>query len=241
MSIKSSLRINTHLYVMLRFSFLILLLTLLSSVGKSQTFFQEGQGMWLMFFNRTEIAEKWSIHTEIQDRSYDFSHNEEQLLIRGGVNYHVKKNFWMTGGYGYIESYPPDNVHGNTVIEHRIWQQGLYFHTIGRFFVEHRGRVEQRFVGTDYRDRVRYRLLVNAPLNKERMGPKTLFVSVYDEIFFHVEDSPYDRNRFYVALGYQFNRSVNVQTGWLAQNVNGKTKGYFQLALFANLLWSSPS
>lgn len=197
--------------------------------------------MWLMFFNRTEIAEKWSIHAEIQDRSYDISHKEEQLLLRGGINYHLKKNLWLTAGYGYIESYPPDDAVGHTVLEHRIWQQGLYFHSLGRFFVEHRGRVEQRFVGSEYRDRIRYRLLVNAPLNKDRMGPKTLFVSVYNEVFFHVENSPYDRNRFYTALGYQFNRSLNVQMGWLGQNFNGKTKGYLQVGLFANLLWSDPS
>ena len=226
---------------MLKYSFFLSLFTLGSFVGNAQTVFQEGQGMWLMFFNRTEIAEKWSIHTEIQDRSYAIGHDKEQLLIRGGMNYHLKKNLWITAGYGYIESYPPDDALGNTVLEHRIWQQGLYFHTLGRFFVEHRGRVEQRFVGADYRDRIRYRLLVNAPINKERMGPKTLFISVYDEVFFHLENSPYDRNRFYTALGYQFNRSVNVQAGWLAQNVNGKTKGYLQIALFANLLWSSPS
>ena len=226
---------------MLKYSFFLSLFTLGSFVGNAQTVFQEGQGMWLMFFNRTEIAEKWSIHTEIQDRSYAIGHDKEQLLIRGGMNYHLKKNLWITAGYGYIESYPPDDALGNTVLEHRIWQQGLYFHTLGRFFVEHRGRVEQRFVGADYRDRIRYRLLVNAPINKDRMGPKTLFISVYDEVFFHLENSPYDRNRFYTALGYQFNRSVNVQAGWLAQNVNGKTKGYLQIALFANLLWSSPS
>jgi hypothetical protein len=226
---------------MVKFTLLISFFALLSLTGNSQTVFQEGQGMWLMFFNRTEIAEKWSIHTEIQDRSYDISHKEEQLLLRTGINYHLKKNLWLTGGYGYIESYPPDDAVGNTVSEHRIWQQGLYFHSVGRFFVEHRGRLEQRFVGPTYRDRFRYRLLVNAPLNRDRMGPKTLFVSVYNEVFFHIEDAPYDRNRFYTALGYQFNRSLNVQTGWLGQNFSGKTKGYLQVALFANLLWSDPS
>jgi hypothetical protein len=227
--------------VMFKFSFILLLSTLVSVVGYSQTVFQEGQGMWLMFFNRTEVAEKWSLHTEIQDRSYDISHKEEQLLIRTGVNYHLRKNIWVTAGYGYIESYPPTDVLVNTLVEHRIWQQGLYTHTIGRFFVEHRGRLEQRFVGDVYRDRIRYRLLVNAPLNKERMGPKTLFISVYDELFFHLEQTPYDRNRFYTALGYQFNRRVNVQAGWLGQHFSGKTKGYLQVALFANLLWSNPT
>ncbi|MCC5939517.1 MAG: DUF2490 domain-containing protein [Lunatimonas sp.] len=207
-------------------------------IGQGQSVFREGQGMWLMFFNRTEITEKWSLHTEIQDRSYDISHKEEQLLLRGGLNYHLKPRLWLTAGYGYIESYPPEGISSPTVIEHRIWQQVLHFHTLGRLFIEHRGRLEQRFVGDRYRDRLRYRLLVNVPINKERMGPKTVFASVYDEVFFHFEDSPYDRNRLYIALGYQFTRGVNVQTGWLAQNFSGKTKGYLQLGVFANVLHS---
>lgn len=211
-------------------------IVLTPSLVAGQSVFKESQGMWLMFFNRTEFSEKWSLHTEIQDRSYTISHKEEQLLIRGGVNYHLKRNVWLTGGYGYIESYPPEGVNTPTLIEHRIWQQVLLTHQLGRLSVEHRGRLEQRFVGDDYRDRIRYRLMVNIPLTKERMEPNTLFASLYDEVFFHLEDSPYDRNRFYAALGYQFTRGVNVQTGWLAQNVSGKTKGYLQVALFANIL-----
>nr|WP_245189375.1 DUF2490 domain-containing protein [Lunatimonas salinarum] len=191
-----------------------------------------------MFFNRTEINEKWSLHTEVQDRSYDLSHAGEQLLLRGGVNYHLKPRLWLTAGYGYIESYPPEGSGLPTVIEHRIWQQVLHFHTLGRLFIEHRGRLEQRFIGDQYRDRIRYRLLVNIPLTKERMGPKTLFFSVYDELFVDLDDSPYDRNRFYVALGYQFTRAVNVQTGWLSQHVGERAKGYLQLAVFANVLHS---
>lgn len=214
---------------------------LFAFVASAQSAFDSQQGIWLMFFNRTEINDRWSIHAEIQDRYYALSRNNEQLLIRGGLNYHLKKNLWITAGYGYIESYPPENSTQPTVLEHRIWQQGLYFHNIGRLFVEHRGRLEQRFVGDQYRDRIRYRLLVNAPLNKARMGPKALFVSVYNEVFLHLEDAPYDRNRLYAALGYQFNRSVNLQAGWMAQDVKGKTRGYLQLALFANLLWSAPS
>ncbi|MFC4871868.1 DUF2490 domain-containing protein [Negadavirga shengliensis] len=215
----------------------ILMLFLLISAEPcySQSAFREGQGMWLMFFNRTQLTEKWSIHSEIQDRAYDLSHKNEQLLIRAGMNYHLKKNLWLTGGYGYIESYSLAGDQLPTVSEHRVWQQGLYYHNLGRLFIEHRGRLEQRFVGDNYRDRVRYRLMINIPLNKSSMQANTVFISTYNEIFYHLEKNPYDRNRFYTAVGYQFNKAVNLQTGWLAQDFNGKTKGYLQLALFANL------
>jgi hypothetical protein len=221
--------------IVLRFLYLALVL-MLPLVSSGQSVFKENQGMWLMFFNRTQLSEKWSIHNEIQDRSYDITHKEEQLLLRTGLNYHLKKNLWLTAGYGYIESYPPEGTARPTVIEHRIWQQVLHTHSLGRLGLEHRGRLEQRFVGDHYRDRIRYRLMATVPITRERMAPKTFFATAYDEVFFHLEDTPYDRNRLYIAAGYQFSRAVNVQTGWLAQNFSGKTKGYFQLGLFANIL-----
>lgn len=227
----------TSLFIIVKSKKLFLLVLVLLSVNTSyaQSIFSEGQGMWLMFFNRTQLSEKWSVHSEIQDRAYDISHKNEQLLIRAGMNYHLKKNLWLTAGYGYIESYPLPETSSPTISEHRLWQQGLYFHQIGRLYIEHRGRLEQRFIEDNYRDRVRYRLMVNVPLNKNSMQPNAVFISTYNEIFYHLEKNPYDRNRFYTAVGYQFNRAVNLQAGWLAQNFNGKTKGYLQLALFANL------
>ncbi|MBS9524427.1 DUF2490 domain-containing protein [Litoribacter ruber] len=202
----------------------------------SQSLVNNEVGGWLMFFNRTRFHEKWSLHTEIQDRFYDISAKEEQLLIRGGLNYHLNQKTWLTAGYGYIESYPPEDVVADKVVEHRIWQQVMHFHAIGRVAIEHRGRLEQRFVGDRYRDRIRYRLMATIPFNNRVMQPKTVFGAVYNELFLHqFESSPYDRNRFYTALGYQFTTATNLQAGYMAQNFAGKTKGYMQLGLTSNL------
>jgi hypothetical protein len=216
--------------------FLLLALLFLSFPSFAQTLVNNEMGGWLMFFNRTTFHEKWSLHTEIQDRYYNLASKGEQLLIRGGLNYHYTSKLWFTGGYGFIETYPVDDLAGNKVVEHRTWQQALYLHSVGRFVLEHRGRLEQRFIGPNYRDRLRYRIMIFLPLNNEMMQPHTLFVAVYNEIFIHhFEESPYDRNRFYTALGYQFTKGTNLQTGWMAQNFKGKTKGYLQLTLTSNL------
>jgi len=201
----------------------------------SQNLINNEIGGWLMFFNRTRFHEKWSMHNEIQDRFYNVAGRGEQLLIRSGFNYHYSDQLWLTAGYGYIENYPTTDAGGSKVVEHRIWQQGMYFHAWGRMALEHRGRVEQRFIGDRYRNRVRYRLLATLPLNNYRMQEKTVFLAAYNEVFFHVEDQPYDRNRLYGALGYQFTTSTNLQAGYMAQNFTGVTKGYFQLMLISNL------
>jgi len=215
---------------------LSLLFNLFSLPIFAQNLVNNQMGGWLMFFNRTRVHEKWSVHTEVQDRFYDLSAKGEQLLIRGGMNYHYSPNLWLTGGYGYIESYPVVDLDADKVVEHRIWQQAMYFHSVGRFAIEHRGRLEQRFVGDQYRDRIRYRLMATLPINNEIMQPQTVFLAVYNEVFLHhFEDNPYDRNRFYTAIGYQISTGTNLQTGWMAQNFKGKTRGYLQLGLTANL------
>lgn len=214
---------------------LMLALILITLPAFSQNIVNNEIGGWLMFFNRTRFHEKWSMHNEIQDRFYDVAGRGEQLLIRTGFNYHLSNQLWLTAGYGYIENYPTTDAGGKKVVEHRIWQQGLFFHSLGRVALEHRGRVEQRFIGDRYRNRVRYRLLATLPLNNYRMQAKTVFLAAYNEAFFHIEDHPYDRNRLYGAAGYQFTTSTNLQAGYMAQNFAGFTKGYLQVMLTSNL------
>ena len=72
------------------------------------------------------------------------------------------------------------------------------------------------------------------PLNNKEVVEKTWFVGIYDEIFLNTVEEYYDRNRFYAALGYQFNRMTNMQVGMLNQDTQNGDKWYFQLALFWN-------
>ena len=66
------------------------------------------------------------------------------------------------------------------------------------------------------------------------MGKNTLFLSVYDEIFLHLNENPWDRNRLYGALGFQFSPSVNLQIGYLQQIVGIQSKQYLQVGLNYN-------
>jgi hypothetical protein len=66
------------------------------------------------------------------------------------------------------------------------------------------------------------------------MEPGTIFLGVYDEIFVNTEQTFFDRNRLYGALGYQFRPELAVQVGMLYQRVNAYGKKYLQLALIYN-------
>jgi hypothetical protein len=198
-------------------------------------------GNWLMGFNQTRLHEKWSIHTEAQYRSFEIAPNTEQLLLRGGINYHLNNSAFTSIGYAYVTNYAFDKeqLAGVQVSENRIWQQLLMRNNLGRFNFEHRYRLEQRWIqsGNDkrYIDRIRYLLRVTVPLNKNEIKKNTLFLSFYDELFINLTSSPYDRNRLYGAIGYQFMPNANIQVGYLAQTINITTKQYLQTAIFYNI------
>lgn len=142
-------------------------------------------------------------------------------------------------GYGYIPtaSFDQEQFKTNST-EHRIWEQLILTNKIGRLFFEHRYRVEQRWISAAsdnlYLNRLRYRLLLNIPLNKAELLDNTVFLSFYDEIFLNVTETPFDQNRLYAALGYKFSKTFSVQTGYLRHRLGNNNLDRLQLALFLN-------
>lgn len=198
-------------------------------------------GNWLMCFNQTRLHDKWSIHTEAQYRSFEITPNTEQILLRGAINYHINNSAFASIGYAYVSNYAFDKeqLPGVQVSENRIWQQFLMRNNLGRCLFEHRYRLEQRWMQSNnnnqYLNRIRYLFRITVPLNKKEIEKNTLFLSFYDEMFINLSPTPFDRNRLYGAMGYQFLPNANIQLGYLAQTVNTVTKQYLQAAVFYNL------
>ncbi|MBT3872304.1 MAG: DUF2490 domain-containing protein [Flavobacteriaceae bacterium] len=211
----------------------IFLLFLVPIMSYSQ---EDKVGNWLMYFGTNRISDNFSIHAEIQFRNYTITpNNVEQLLLRVGLNYHFSEKAIATAGYAYIPSYVYESEQNSQEFEeHRIWQQFILTNKLGRIKFEHRYRVEQRWVNQDYKNRLRYRLMLFVPLNKPVIEKGTLFLGFYDEIFINIKESFFDRNRLYGALGYQINKDISIQTGILHQQLSNSGKWYLQFALFFN-------
>ncbi|PCJ80021.1 MAG: hypothetical protein COA57_15145 [Flavobacteriales bacterium] len=200
-------------------------------------FAQENEtGNWLMYFGMNKVSDKFSVHTEVQYRNHTLAPvNIEQLLLRTGLNYHFSDKAFATAGYGYIggHQFESEQTHPESE-EHRIWQQFILTNNIGKVKFEHRYRVEQRWVNSDYRNRFRYRLMLFVPLNKPKIEKGAVFIGLYDEVFLNVKKTFFDRNRLYGAFGYQFNQNAGFQVGLLHQRVNDFGKLYMQFALVFN-------
>ena len=165
-----------------------------------------------------DTAHRWGGYAELQKRSNIFVGQFFYYELHGGLSYNTSNKTALLIGTGrYITddyrdlSLPPINS------EFRLWEQVTINETWHRFNLESRFRVEQRWLNSAYRNRFSYRLSVLLPVNHRQMGPNTLYINVNDEMSFNNTVPHFERNRFSAALGYQFDKSLSVQLGWLNQ------------------------
>lgn len=182
-----------------------------------------------------------SIHFDAQLRSTDELQHIQTYLLRTGLNYHLNKSMTVTGGYAFINNRRVVNNVSGYAPEHRIWEQFVFNHKIKRVAVQHRFRLEQRFIaksivvnnelkndGTVNANRLRYFLRSVIPFQKQQPFTKGIFGVVQNELFFNVGDNDnvndkvFDQNRFYLAMGYRLCKKMDVELGYMNQYVNGR-------------------
>lgn len=213
---------------------------------------------WLMYFGSHKFSNSLGLHTEVQWRRNEFFSENQQLLLRTGLEIHAKQHVRVTIGYAFVKTYPYGEfaVH-QAFPEHRIWQQLLVPHELGKVKLTHRYRLEQRMIGNAstgqfqngrYENRGRY--MAKATVNLTN-GGNPIFAAVYDEVFVNfgkdVGYNIFDQNRLYGAIGYTISPSMKLELGYLYQVVqlrtldgNSLTKKIennhtFQVGLFWNM------
>ncbi len=209
---------------------------------------QSQLGAWYMYMWSTLFGDgSFGLQGDVQHRNWDMYGDLEQLLVRGGatwsprgssIRYTLGLANVSTGTYGASR---------DTTKENRIYQEALIPQRIGeRLYVTHRFRLEQRWLeGQDMRNRIRYFLSMNYPLNQETLGKGAYYVSFYNEIFYNLENGDvgkrsrqevnwFDRNRAYLAMGYSMSDTMRWQFGYMYQESSTIGKGQLQLSLVHN-------
>jgi len=199
-------------------------------------------GNWFIYFGNQAIDKKWNWHNEVQYRNYNFAGDTQQLLLRTGIGYNLtENNNNILLGYGFINSqnYIPgtDNKAQNN--EHRIYQQFITRQNFGRVYLQHRYRIEERFLKDDFQIRFRYFLALNVPINKPKMEDNAFYISAYNEIFINAESPTFDRDRVYGALGYVINKNFRVEAGFMRQIQEKTGRNQFQIVIYNNIPFSS--
>lgn len=185
------------------------------------------QGYWLTYTGDNKINRKLGIHSEAQLRNLYVNNTLESSFVRFGLHYYSTATSMFTLGYGFFYNEP----HAKTTLaplskEHRIWQQMVLRKKTPFVFMEHRYRLEQRFIenvtnSTKRVDhRLRYRFQAIFPFYAISPHLRHFFFAMYDEVMlnFHVNSADvFDRNRLYFALGVQVSPKLNFQLGYMNQ------------------------
>ncbi len=195
-------------------------------------------GNWFVYFGNQKINKQLNWYNEVQHRNYNLLGDLQQLILRTGMGTNLTpNNNNVLLGYGYIlsQNYLGANPGNVPSSEHRIYQQYIYKNRIGRSYLLHRFRLEERFLFNAYATRFRYFLNVNIPLNKDKMIANTVYLSIYDELFLHVNQSVFDRNRLYGALGYVISDYVKIEIGAMNQLTKTQQRNQLQIVVYNNI------
>lgn len=199
-------------------------------------------GAWYMYFFNTRFGDgPWGVQGDLQYRDWEALGDLEQVLLRSGLTYTPEQaNVLLTLGYASITSGEFGDS-DDTSEENRVYQEALLPQALTpRIRLRHRFRYEQRWVdGQDFRTRFRYGLFADLLLNQDTMDAGVFYVALYNELFINGERGIgddrrveyFDRNRFYVGLGYGLTDRLRVQIGVMNQTTDDVSKNQLQFGL----------
>ena len=198
-------------------------------------------GSWGMLILKGKINNSFSFQGELNARSDNFISNFNYCEYKGSMIYSISEKLEVAlgaGGYNKNqESYFLDFK--NSQQEFRIWEDILFKHALKRLIIDHRVRLEQRFLPSDYRNRLRYRLAFSVPINEPEIKEKTFYLSTYDEVYFGERNPTYEKNKFYIGAGYKLNKALAFQLGRVHIEDYAIDyvirKNYLQLTIFYNI------
>lgn len=214
----------------------ILLLLTLSGSLNAQT---SGLGTWQIYNAKLTLKNKWSVFLETHIHSQYILHDFNFYEVNLGAGYAISKNISLAGAFGHYSTFQPKGDFKLPMVtdEIRIWEQLTITSYLGRMRIEQRFRLEQLFSTTIvYRNRLRFRLAMQVPLNHAVFTPGTFYLSGSNESILSNEKPFYDQNWAFIGAGYQIGKRSSLQAGLMnrmVQPISGIVawKNFFQTTL----------
>lgn len=144
-----------------------------------------------------------------------------QSMVRPALGYALNDNASVWLGYAWIFTDRPFT--GRRFDENRIWQQFLWTQPTSFGTFTSRSRLEQRFAetGSDVGWRFRQFVKLSVPLD---FAPDFSLVG-WEEVFVRINkadwsgDDGLDQNRLFVGLGYNVNKEIRTEIGYMNQYI----------------------
>lgn len=194
---------------------------------------------WLAYTGIHPISPVWRLQLEGQLRQTEGLSQPQQRLFRTALLRVLNPTARVGAGYAATRTYPPEEFVTDPMpfSEHRAYEQLDLRQLVGKVVVDHRYRLEQRWVerlapsgpergdrtGWTYTNRARYFLRTFiVPGGGAPSNGKSYFVA-YDEIFVNfgeqVRNNIFDQNRFFVGVGHRWSAAFSLEAGYLNQTI----------------------
>ncbi|MFD2914696.1 DUF2490 domain-containing protein [Psychroserpens luteus] len=202
-------------------------------LGHSQVNPEKQLGSWYMLYGTFRVSDKISINTGIELRYYEIITNYNLDLFGTGMSYHINPKTALTVNYSYLDiDRSIEFTEISNTIEHRLYEQINNKHNLWNLPINHRLRIEHRFLHTindnTIQNRLRYRLGTKIKLNK------TLYIAVSNEIFVNFTEDVFRENRTYAALGIRLHKTLKLQLGYMKQHINNLNLDRLQIGIYLN-------
>ncbi len=185
--------------------------------------------LWFRYYNILSVTEKWSVHTEFDNRIFINPTKENIYVFRIQGRYKINKNFEIGAGYAHFKVFTqnPEISYNFQVPEYRAQQDIVWKQIFNNFSLYQRFQVEERFIhnanktellpGTTFYWRFRYRL--HGEYTFWKKDKQYLKAIASDEIMINagknVAHNTFDQNRFYTAFQYGLNKNIALELGYL--------------------------
>ena len=146
-----------------------------------------------------------------------------QLYVQPSLIYVHNAHLNFSVSYTYQRNNPFTPNYSN---EHRLWQQAIYSHAIGKGRMAHRLRFEERFIEDrltgkyPFSTRVRYQLSYKLPLQGKTIEKNEFYLSTYNEFYLSLsgnKNAVYSENWTYLAAGFNMGKGGSIELGYLFQ------------------------
>lgn len=200
---------------------------------------------WLLSANSFKIDNKWSVIFDTQLRTGDGWKQPETFILRPALALTMPKGSQLSMGFAWVRNWR--NISGirDGVNDNRIWQQWIKTQSFPRSTLQHRLRLEERFVSSlqvsgnqllkrnpQFNARLRYFNRFIQPFKKTGKLTKGPYGVLQNEIFVNLVGSKsthghvFDQSRTYAGTGIRLNTAVDLEIGWMAQYALGRNSNH---------------
>lgn len=223
---------------MFRIGFISLILFCFTAQSQTEKNIEHQNLLWTRYYNILTLNNKWSLHSEFDNRIFINPPEKNLRVIRIHGRYKINNDLDLGAGIAYfaVSTQVPQATIDFNVPEYRTQQDISWKQVLGKIIVLNRFQVEGRFFhnankegllqGTTFFWRFRYRLQGEYYFwKKEHQYLKAI---IYDELMINggknTMKNTFDQNRIYGALQYGITKNIALEFGGLKsfqQRANG--------------------